>query len=208
MIRVFYGEDRVRIQDDIRRIFEEDYELIEAERAGFDEIISAFIGVSLFNAKRKIVIRDLMKNSENLEMLRIRIKDLVDKNEVILWEEKVDKRLKVIKELEKAGVEFKEYKVVDIRSEQNAKMVFDILEVALSDGERAVKMYEEIEQIQDPYMLVGLFVSQALKKYSLKQGNKEVRLLQELAKLDINMKSSGLEAPLLIKSFLLIISQF
>lgn len=82
-------------------------------------------------------------------------------------------------------------------------MVFGVLDMALRDGRRAVAQVEQIELEQDPYMFFGLLVTQALKKFEQRGGVREKRLLKELAKLDMEMKTTGLEPWMLIKAFLL-----
>ena len=83
------------------------------------------------------------------------------------------------------------------------RKVFSIYDAALVDGKQAVKLLEEIESEQDPYMFFGLLVSQAIKKFEWRQGMKEKRVLQELSKVDMQMKTTAVEPWLLIKSFLL-----
>ena len=78
--------------------------------------------------------------------------------------------------------------------------------MAMRDGKKAVEMVEKIEKTQDPYMFLGLLTSQALKRFEWKQGEKEKRVLKELSKLDIQMKSTTFEPWLLLKSFLLQVS--
>ena len=46
-------------------------------------------------------------------------------------------------------------------------------------------------------------MTQALKKFEQRGGVREKRLLKELAKLDMEMKTTGLEPWMLIKAFLL-----
>jgi DNA polymerase III delta subunit len=55
-------------------------------------------------------------------------------------------------------------------------------------------------------MFFGLLASQALKDYSQKQGTKEKRVLKELSKLDLDLKTTSYQPWLLIESFLLRLS--
>ena len=67
----------------------------------------------------------------------------------------------------------------------------------------AVEMVEKIELEQDPYMFFGLMVTQALKKFEATGGGeKERQLVKELAKTDLQMKTSGMEAWQLVKAML------
>ena len=202
MIKIFYGDDRVKISDEVRRIFGAEYEVIEGEKAEFSEILDAFLGISLISGERKILIKDLSKNTAVWEKFCEKVGDFLDKNAVIVWEEKFDKRLKVNKDLIATGVEVREFKMIDVGA-ADVKLVFEILDVAMVNGKRAVEILEKIERNQDPFMLVGLFATQAIKKYGVRQGVRERELLKKLAKLDMDMKSSGIEPMMLVKGFLL-----
>ena len=84
------------------------------------------------------------------------------------------------------------------------RAVFNILDLSLRDGKKAVAELEKTQSTQDPYMFFGLMVSQALKKLEWKpNGKKERKLVQELAKIDMQMKSTAYEPWMLVKSFLL-----
>lgn len=202
MIKIFYGDDRVKISEEVRRIFGAEYEVIEGEKAEFSEILDAFLGISLISGERKILIKDLSKNTAVWEKFCEKVGDFLDKNAVIVWEEKFDKRLKVNKDLIATGVEVREFKMIDVGA-ADAKLVFEILDMAMVNGKRAVEILEKIERNQDPFMLVGLFTTQAIKKYGVRQGARERELLKKLAKLDMDMKSSGIEPMMLVKGFLL-----
>jgi hypothetical protein len=89
-----------------------------------------------------------------------------------------------------------------------AREVFNILDMAWHDGKKAVLKLEKIEMNQDPYMFVGLMVTQAIKKFEYRQGSKEKRVLKELSKLDIRMKSTSMQPWSLVKSFLLQVSSW
>ena len=202
MIKIFYGDDRLKISEEVRRIFGAEYEVIEGEKAEFSEILDAFLGISLISGERKILIKDLSKNTAVWEKFCEKVGDFLDKNAVIVWEEKFDKRLKVNKDLIATGVEVREFKMIDVGA-ADAKLVFEILDAAMMNGKRAVEILEKIEKNQDPFMLVGLFATQAIKKYGVRQGVRERELLKKLAKLDMDMKSSGIEPMRLVKGFLL-----
>ena len=214
VIRVFYGDDRVKISEEVRRIFGAEYEVMEGEKAEFSEVLDACVGMSLFGrgvnggfdggsgGERKILIKDLSKNTAVWEKFCEKAEELLDKNAVIVWEEKFDKRLKVNKDLIATGVEVREFKMIDAGA-ADAKLVFEILDVAMVNGKRGVEILEKIEKNQDPFMLVGLFATQAIKKYGARQGVRERELLAQLAKLDMDMKSSSIEPMLLVKGFLL-----
>ena len=201
MIRVFYGDDRVKAQAAIKKLLGEDYEVVEGEELDLAGLRDVFLGSSLFG-KRKIVVKGLLGKKE----LFAEVVGLIGtEHEIVLWEEKMDKRSVVYKDLAKAGVEMKEFKIA---KPADFGKVFEIYDMALKDGPRAVKMLEEIENDNDPYMFVGLLVSQAVKKWQWRYGAKEKRVLLELSKLDMQMKGdSAVTQPwILVKSFLLRLS--
>ena len=199
MIRIFYGEDRVKISEQIKKLLGDNYEVLEGAELTPNDLPSIFLGASLFAEKRAIMIRDLGENKEVFE----KIGDFLDTpHDVILFEAKLDKRTATYKQL-KDKIEIKEFA---LPVNENANMVFDIYKTAKRDGKKAVKMLESIENEQDPYMFLGLLVSQALKDFTMRQGTKEKRALIELSKLDIAMKSTSMQPFSLLKSFLLQVS--
>lgn len=206
MIEVWFGEDRMGIAKEVKKVFAGEYEVFAGEEMGLSELRDALLGRSFLAEERKVLIKGLAENKVVWEGLAEIVAErgvMGTRNAVVIWEEKLDKRTRTYKELGKAGVRMREFKLVDKEAEQNAKMVFEILDVAMRDGKRAVAMLEKIELNQDPYMLVGLFATQALKKYASRQGVREKRLMRELAKLDMEMKSSAIEPWTLVKAFLL-----
>ena len=202
-IKIFTGEDRVKISEEVRRELGEGYEVFEGENLTSSDLPSLFLGGSLFAVGgRKILVKDLGENKEVWADLAEKIEDYAKTDaEVVIWESKLDKRLTSTKALVKAGVEVKEFKAAE---KADMKAVFDIYNIALRDGVKAVRELEKIESEQDPYMFFGLMVSQALKKLEWKpNGVRERRVLKELATVDMQMKSTAVEPWMLVKSFLL-----
>ena len=195
MIRVFYGDDRVRAMGEVKKILGDDYEVIEGVDVISGEMESVFYGASLLTPERKILIRDLGENKPAFNELA-RFTDTP--YEVILLETKVDKRSAAYKEL-KDKIEFREFKLPEAAS----KAVFDIYKTAKRDGVQAVKMLESVKATEDPIKFTGLLVSQVLKDFAAHPGVKERRVLKELAKVDMQMKTSKIEPWLLVESFLL-----
>ena len=70
MLQIFYGDDRVRTQKDVKTILGDDYELFEGENLILEDMDSIFFGTTLFADKRKILIKDLSKNSDNLAQIQ------------------------------------------------------------------------------------------------------------------------------------------
>ena len=159
-------------------------------------------GASLFEAGgRKILVRDL---SENKSVYAEILKYLDTVNEVILLESKLDKRSATYKEMVKAGVEFREFKLA-VKADFGA--VFEVYKIAKKDGARAVAKLREIEPEQDPMMFFGLLVSQAMKDYVASGGAlREKKVLKELSVLDMQMKTTKVEPWLLVESFLIRLS--
>ncbi len=199
MIKLFYGNDRVRALQDISKILGPDYEIIEGINLTENDLPSLLLGNSLFSDSRKILIRDLSDNKLVFEKL---VDYLQTKHSVIILEIKLDKRSAGYKAL-KDKIEIKEY---SLPKDLALNQVFDIYNTAKRDGKKAVQILENIKINEDPIMFFGLLVSQAIKDYDKKQGNKEKKVLKELSKLDLELKSSRLQPWLLIESFLLRLS--
>lgn len=201
MIKVFYGEDRVKARKMIDRLLGGDYEVIEAENLTTSDMASVFLGTSLFGDRRKILLKDLSLNKECWEMTPNFVADCP--HDIILWETKLDKRSATYKALSKdKNIEFKEFALAE---DPNTKLVFDILDAAMRGDNGTIKMCEKIEQTNDPYMFMGLMVSQAIKKLQFNNA-KAAKALKVLAQTDIDMKSTGIEPWKLIKMALLKIS--
>lgn len=196
MIRIFTGEDRIKAKQEVAKILGDDYEVIEGVDLMVGDLPSVFKGASLFVEQRNILIRDMAVNREVFEKLP---EYLDTPHNVIILELKLDKRSVAYKAV-KDKVEIREFA---LPKDKSANMVFDVYRTAKKDSKQAVKMLEEIRPTQDAMMFFGLMVSQALKDYKMRQGVKEKRALKELAKLDLDMKSSKVEPWLLVEGFLL-----
>lgn len=199
MIRVFYGEDRILARKMIDRQLGADYEVIEAESLQADDMASVFLGVSLFGDARSILVKDLSANKDCWDILPKFVDDCT--HNIVLWESKLDKRSATYKTLSKnKSVEFKEFKLAE---DPNKKLVFDVLDTALrGDGAGAVKMCEKIEATNDPYMFVGLMVTQLVKKLQI-NNPRAANALKILAQADVDMKTTGLEPWTIVKMALL-----
>ena len=184
MIKIFYGEDRGRAQQEIINFLgTSDYEIIEGSELTPADLPSIFLGNSLFAEKRAILIRDLTLNKSVFDKLP---EYLGTPHNVAIFELKLDKRSATYKIL-RDQIEFKEFV---LPKNPNFNLVFDIYRTAKHDGQKAVKMLEEIQNDEDPIAFCGLLISQALKEFKNHQGTKEKRALLELSKLDLNLKST------------------
>lgn len=207
MLRAFYGENRLEAEKNVKRVLGEGYEVFEGENLSVGDLPSIFQGTSLFGGLggsggfgggRRILLKNLGENAE----VWAKLADYREtEHEVVVWEGKIDKRSAGYKQLKDAGVEMVEFPAL---KKPEAGLVFGILDTAMRDGVRAVRDLEKIETDQDPFMFFGLLVTQALKKYEYSGGRaRERRIMKELAKVDLQMKSTGVEPWMLIKSFLL-----
>jgi hypothetical protein len=216
MLRIFYGENRLEAEKAVKRTLGEGYEVFEGESLTAGDLPSIFQGTSLFGGGfgggdgsgsgagglgggvRRILLKNLGENAE----VWAKLADYIEtEHEVVVWEGKIDKRSTGYKQLKEAGVEMEEFATL---KKPEAGLVFGILDTAMRNGEKAVRDLEKIEADQDPFMFFGLLVTQALKKYEYSGGGaRERRILKELAKVDLQMKSTGVEPWMLIKSFLL-----
>ncbi|MDO4508266.1 MAG: hypothetical protein Q4B65_02705 [Candidatus Saccharibacteria bacterium] len=199
MIRVFYGDDRVRAKQAIEKFLGQDYEVIDCDDLTPLDLPTIFHGMTLFADERKILLRDFTANKSIYEKLP---EYLDTKHTVALFETKLDKRSSVYKAL-KDKIEFLEF--IPAKN-QNFTLVFNIYGTAKRDGKKAVEMLREIEQDEDPIMFFGLLVSSALKDFAARQGMKEKRALLELSKTDLSLKSTSILGWLSIESFLLRLS--
>ena len=199
MIKIFYGDDRVRAQQEIAKFLGSNYEIIEGAELTPADLPSLFLGNSLFNDKRTILIRDFSTNKPVYEKLP---DYLATPHDIVLLELKLDKRSNTYKTI-KSSLEIKEF---TFPKNPNLNLVFDIYRTAKRDGKKAIKMLEKIQSEEDPIMFCGLMISQALKDFKNHQGTKEKRALRELSKLDLDLKSTSLQPWLLVQSFLLRLS--
>ena len=199
MIKVFYGDDRVRAQQEIKRLLGNDYETLEGESIVPTDLPSIFYGASLFTPDRHILIRDFTANKLVYDQL---INYLNTPHTIILFETKLDKRTTTYKDL-KDKIEFREFK---LPPDPNQILIFNIYRTAKTNGPSAIKMLENIKPTEDPIKFTGLLVSQAIKDFSSHQGIKERHVLKALSKLDLEMKSTKIDPWLLVESFLLSLS--
>lgn len=198
MIKIFYGNDRVKARAAIDKLLGKDYEVIEAENLTIGDMDSVFLGTSLFGETRNILLKSLSENKPCWEMLP---KYLKTTHNVIVWENSVDKRSVTYKTLEKeSGVEFKEFKQVE---EIDRRLAFEIFDSAYAgNGKRALAICDQMGTMNDPFQLIGLMVSQACKKLEMRQ-SKAPKALKILAETDMAMKSTAVEPWNLVKSALL-----
>lgn len=193
MIKIFTGDDRIKANQEIKKLLGENYEVIDCADLTPKDLPQIFKGTTIFDAHRHILLRDFTANSSIYSEL---INYLDTPHDVILLETKLDKRLNAYKEI-KDKVEIKEFK---LPPKTDFREVYNIYNIAKRDGKRAAKELKKVENDEDPIRFTGLLVSQALKEFNPK-------ILKELSKLDIELKSSKIDPWLLVESFLLKISR-
>lgn len=196
MIKIFYGDDRLRAGQEIKKFLGEEYEVIEGAELNENELPSVFLGNSLFSAKRKILIRDLTANKGACEKI---LEYLNTPHDVVILETKLAKTSAFYKAI-KDKVKILEFKLPETNAYKRALGVYN---TAKKDGAKAVKMVEELKYEEDAIGFTGMIISIALKEYDARPGQKEKRVLKELSKLDIEMKSTTFEPWMLLSSFLL-----
>lgn len=203
MLKIYFGEDRLGVEAAVKGELGADYEVFDGEDLEVADLPSIFQGTSLFGGdERRILLKNL---GENLAVWEKLVDYVETEHRVIVWEGKIDKRSAGYKRLKDAGVELKEFTEVKA---PDMKLVFGVFDMALKDGARAVRTLERIQENQDPYMFFGLMVTQALKKFEYSHGGaREKRILKELAKTDMLMKSSSVEPWNLVKGVLLRLSE-
>ncbi len=230
MIYVFYGDDRVKIQREIQKILGEDYEVFEGETLKPADIYNICQGNTLFASVRKILIKDLTPsrktseesadedagkgandNSNPTDYYEIFGQFVNTRHEIAIWETTVSQKKSYKDFIKNKKVEVKKIMLPEI----DKWATFKIFDLAYRDGKKAVselnKLIEEIKnggKDMDPYMTLGAFASSALKKFEAHPGRKEKRVLKELSKLDIQMKTTTMNPWVIISSFLLRISQW
>lgn len=199
MIKVFYGDDRVKAKQEITKLLGSNYEVLDGSDINLNDLPSIFLGLSLFTNKRNILIRDFTANKPAYDELE---KYLNTPHDIILFETKLDKRTTSYKNL-KDKLEFKEFKLPE---NQDFRLIFDIYRAAKTDGKKAIAMLAKIKPTEDPIKFTGLLVSGALKDFSAHPGAKEKQVLKLLAKTDLEMKTTKVQPWLLVESFLLELS--
>lgn len=197
-MKIFYGNDRIATERGIKQVLGDDYEIIEAETLARADMDTVFRGTSLFGDVRKILIKNLDENKECFNVLE----QYIDTpHNVVVWLTSLDRRSVTYKALAKnKSVEIKEFKLPEVREKFYTFKIFD--EAVMGHGEKVLKMCEEVEMTDDPYMTLGAFASSAYKKLELRQ-KKAAEMIKILAKADLDMKRTSIDGWKLIKKALL-----
>ena len=201
MIKVFYGNDRAKIAQEVKRTLGKDYEVFDgAEGLQVADIVNIFQGNSLFVSKRKILIKDIAE----LDLYEEIAKHVNTLHDIVIWETTISQKKAYKDFIKLPGVSVQKF---DVAPKIDIRQVFEIFDTALVDGPRAVKMLEKVQGEEDPYMFFGLLASQAIRKFEWRQGAEQRRALKILSELDMQMKTSVVEPWALIKAALLRLSK-
>jgi DNA polymerase III delta subunit len=126
MIYWFYGDDRVRIAQAVRKLVGEGEQLtVDAELVVPQDFWARLTTVPMFGAAETVVVKDVLKRTD-LQQNLIKLVLEGPRKPIILWDETVDKRSKLYKDLVKV-VEFREMSL----PKGDDKAVFRLLEAAL-----------------------------------------------------------------------------
>ncbi len=205
MIKVIYGDDRIRAKQEIAKTLGENYEVIDCADLTEQDVPSIFLGTTLFDeGPRHILLRDFTANKALADHLTEHLADYANTpHQIILFETKLDKRSVFYKTL-KDKLDFKEFATPTTNKFSELQ---DIYRTARRDGKKAIALLQKIEHEEDPIMFFGFLVSQAMKDFSSTPGAREKQTLKTLAAIDLQMKSSTVEPWLLVESALLALSQ-
>ncbi|MDR2336504.1 MAG: hypothetical protein LBE03_00145 [Candidatus Nomurabacteria bacterium] len=161
MLKVFVGDDRVRIAATIQKLADESGvipEKVNAETLQRSDLPNIFFGSTLFSVKRLVVVKDFSENAKIWNALVDFLPDAAKNTNitVALFEKTLDKRTYIYKQL-KDYAEI--YEMVLAKVDERA--VFRVFGLALSgEHEAALQIIDRIRHQNEPQMFFGLLVSQ------------------------------------------------
>ncbi len=204
MIKVFFGDDRIRAKQEIAKFLGENYEIIDCADLTEQDLPTIFKGATLFDdGNRQILLRDFTANKPIADHFAEHIADYATTpHSVAIHETKLDKRSVFYKTL-KDVLEFREFTTPATTNFSNLQ---EIYRIAKTDGKKSIALLRKIEHQEDPVMFFGFLVSQAIKDFSAHPGAREKQVLKSLAATDLQMKSSTVAPWLLVESALLTLS--
>lgn len=202
MLAIYYGEDRAAALEAAKKALGAKYEVIEGENLTAADLPNIFRGASLFEAERRILLKDLLASPD--KAILEKIPDYADTpHQIIMLEDKLDKRTSAYKTLAKTAT-IKEFKP---KVKVNTGLAFDIYDTALRNGPRAVQMCAELAKTSAAQEVIGAWTWKAAQNYQNHPGARERRALKALAEVDLQMKSAGQDEWLLLEAFLLGLSR-
>lgn len=211
MIYLIDGDDRKKAEQAARDFLGNTIEVIDADTLEKNDLVSIFQGITLFEETRHILIKDLsLKKDLFLELPKF----IETEYQVVILEQKIDKRNAIYKELLNAAKSNPEKVKVEnfkLPEQVDTFLVFRAFDVALTDGKRAVKLIREAEEENSPYATIGAWTKKAVDLFVTKGGTeREKKIIKRLAEIDMLLKQTSFSKDpwILLESFLIELSSF
>ena len=211
MIYLIDGDDRKKAEQAAHDFLGNTIEVIDADTLEKNDLVSIFQGTTLFEETRHILIKDLsLKKDLFLELPKF----IETEYQVVILEQKIDKRNAIYKELLDAArsnpekVKIENFKLPE---QVDTFLVFRAFDVALTDGKRAVKLIREAEEENSPYATIGAWTKKAVDLFVAKGGTeREKKIIKRLAEIDMLLKQTSFSKDpwILLESFLIELSSF
>ena len=211
MIYLIDGDDRKKAEQTARDFLGNNIEVIDADALEKNDLVSIFQGTTLFEETRHILIKVLsLKKDLFLELPKF----IETEYQVVILEQKIDKRNAIYKELLDAArsnpekVKIENFKLPE---QVDTFLVFRAFDVALTDGKRAVKLIREAEEENSPYATIGAWTKKAVDLFVTKGGTeREKKIIKRLAEIDMLLKQTSFSKDpwILLESFLIELSSF
>lgn len=211
MIYLIDGDDRKKAEQAAHDFLGNTIEVIDADTLEKNDLVSIFQGTTLFEETRHILIKDLsLKKDLFLELPKF----IETEYQVVILEQKIDKRNAIYKELLDAAKSNPEKVKVEnfkLPEQVDTFLVFRAFDVALTDGKRAVKLIREAEEENSPYATIGAWTKKAVDLFVTKGGTeREKKIIKRLAEIDMLLKQTSFSKDpwILLESFLIELSSF
>ena len=211
MIYLIDGDDRKKAEQAAHDFLGNTIEVIDADTLEKNDLVSIFQGTTLFEETRHILIKDLsLKKDLFLELPKF----IETEYQVVILEQKIDKRNAIYKELLDAAKSNPEKVKVEnfkLPEQVDTFLVFRAFDVALTDGKRAVKLIREAEEENSPYATIGAWTKKAVDLFVAKGGTeREKKIIKRLAEIDMLLKQTSFSKDpwILLESFLIELSSF
>lgn len=211
MIYLIDGDNRKKAEQTARDFLGNNIEVIDADALEKNDLVSIFQGTTLFEETRHILIKDLsLKKDLFLELPKF----IKTEHQVVILEQKIDKRNAIYKELLDAArsnpekVKIENFKLPE---QVDTFLVFRAFDIALTDGKRAIKLIREAEEENSPYATIGAWTKKAVDLFVAKGGTeREKKIIKRLAKIDMLLKQTSFSKDpwILLESFLIELSSF
>ena len=211
MIYLIDGDDRKKAEQAARDFLGNTIEVIDADTLEKNDLVSIFQGTTLFEETRHILIKDLsLKKDLFLELPKF----IETEYQVVILEQKIDKRNAIYKELLDAAKSNPEKVKVEnfkLPEQVDTFLVFRAFDIALTDGKRAVKLIREAEEENSPYATIGAGTKKAVDLFVAKGGTeREKKIIKRLAEIDMLLKQTSFSKDpwILLENFLIELSSF